>query len=267
MVIILLFAGTGITLATPATTTEEPSPSEETTAPEEPEPEPETPPIEPEPEPTPVEPEPEQTPAEENAEAAITSQDDTIHPCLLDPSDPVCPKPGPDQDCPEGYAQNEDGNCFLLHPEGCPQGYHGHEDDETGRCIPNSTPCDPSYILTTGENGRKNCERKEFYCQTHQNDNRCRDDNDNGKDDDHDRKVIIIKKFIKDTDIINKINDADSNGDLDISQTIVAINYNEGAGINCVFDDDDNGQCETFDVNRDSGKEPLLQIVPFDNND
>lgn len=270
VVMILLFAGSGITLATPATTTTEeeptaaaePSPSEETsTTPTEPEPE--TPPA-PEPEPeTPPQPMTDEEKAAENEQQAIESNND-INPCLLDPSLPSCPKPGPDQDCPEGWAQNEDGDCFPLHPNGCPRGYHGHEDDETGRCIPNSTPCDPDYILTTGENNRKNCERKEFYCQTHENDNRCKDDNDNGKDDDHDKKVIIIKKFIKDTDVINRIDDADSNGDLDISQTIVAINYNEGAGINCVFDEDDNGQCETFDVTKDTGKEPLLQIIPFD---
>lgn len=257
--------------ATPATTTEEEEPTtaeptEETSTTPEPEADDETPPT-PEPEletPPPPPMTDEQQKAAENAEQAIESNND-INPCLLDPSLPTCPKPGPNQDCPEGWAQNEDGDCFPLHPNGCPRGYHGHEDDETGRCIPNSTPCDPSYILTTGQNGRKNCERKESYCQTHQNDNRCKDDNDNGKDDDHDKKVIIIKKFIKDTDIINKIDDADSNGDLDIAQTIVAINYNEGAGINCVFDeDDDNGQCETFDVTKDSGKEPLLQIIDFD---
>jgi Ni/Co efflux regulator RcnB len=205
--------------------------------------------------------------AEENAEEAITSNND-INPCLLDPSLPECPKPGPNQDCPEGWAQNEDGNCFPLHPEGCPSGYHGHEDDETGRCIPNSTPCDPSYILVTGENNRKNCERKESYCQTHEDDNRCKDDdndNDNGNGNNNNNKKVIIIKHIKNVDIVNKINDADSNGDdIDVSQTIVAINYDEGAGINCVFDEDDNGACETFDVNKDSGKEPLLKIIDFD---
>ena len=41
---------------------------------------------------------------------------------------------------------NGDGACFPLHPEGCPSGYHSHEDDETGECIPDTTPCDEGYI-------------------------------------------------------------------------------------------------------------------------
>lgn len=73
-------------------------------------------------------------------------------------------------------------------------------------------------------------------------------------------KVI---KIIKNVNIIKKINSVSNNGNLDIEQTIVAINYDEGAGINCVFGDDNDGQCETFDVNKDPGKEPLLQIIPF----
>jgi hypothetical protein len=68
-----------------------------------------------------------------------------INPCLLDPSDPVCPDPDPDtQECPPGYAQNEDGNCFPLH-DMCPKGYHSHEDDETGRCIKNNEKCQEGY--------------------------------------------------------------------------------------------------------------------------
>jgi hypothetical protein len=190
-------------------------------------------------------------------------QNEPIHPCLLDPSDPVCPKPDPiTQDCPEGYAQNEDGNCFLLHPQGCPTGYHGHEDDETGRCIPNSTPCDPGYEFNEGHT---NCEKEHFTCDGKPSVVECKDNNHNGNHNnkDHDKKIIIVKKIIKNIDIIHKIDNANSDGDLDVSQTIVAINYNEGAGINCVFDNDDNGQCETFDVNKDTGKEPLLQIIDF----
>jgi hypothetical protein len=83
-------------------------------------------------------------------------------------------------------------------------------------------------------------------------------------DDDRKNKVI---KIIKNINIIKRISNSGSDGgeneNLDISETIVAINYDEGAGINCVFDNDNNGQCETFDVNKDSGKEPLLQIIPF----
>lgn len=220
------------------------------------------------------------TPQEaEESTKSETTEEESIDPCLLDPSDPSCPKPDPDQNCPEGWAQNEDGNCFPLHPEGCPSGYHSHEDDETGRCIPNSTPCSPGYVLIT-EN-KPSCLREEYACQEYPNTDVCKDDNgnsDNGKgnngnghgnngdensnhNDKNDHKKQIIIKNIHNTNIVKKIVDADD--DLDIEQTIVAINYDEGAGINCVFEDDNNAQCETFSVNKDSGKEPLLQIIPF----
>jgi hypothetical protein len=119
-------------------------------------------------------------------------------------------------------------------------------------------------------------------CRDHPDEDVCNsgndNDNDNDGDDDADHnngrdngsrgdkqrhdKVI---KIIKNIDIVNKINNANGddndNDDLDIEQTIVAINYQEGAGINCVFDEDDNGQCETFDVTKDSNKDPLFQII------
>jgi hypothetical protein len=233
---------------------------------------------------TPKEPEPEATPSEElkatesvpttaattekqlqeNKLEAFTSNND-IDPCLLDPSDPICPKPDPDtQDCPEGYAQNEDGNCFPLHPDGCPSGYHGHEDDETGRCIPNSTPCDPGYEFN---DDHSNCEKEHFTCDGKPSVVKCEDDNnhdgkDNEKHKHHDRDVII--KHFHDTKIIKKITDSDSN--IDVDQTVVAISYDEGKGINCVIEDDNDGQCETFDVTVDKGKEPLLVVIPFDHN-
>lgn len=74
-------------------------------------------------------------------------------------------------------------------------------------------------------------------------------------------KVI---KIIKNVNVVKKINSVQNNGNLGIEQSIVAINYDEGAGINCFFGDDNDGQCETFDVTKDSGKEPLLQIINFD---
>jgi hypothetical protein len=201
---------------------------------------------------------------QENNLEAFTSNND-IDPCLLDPSDPICPKPDPDtQDCPEGYAQNEDGNCFPLHPDGCPSGYHGHEDDETGRCIPNSTPCDPGYEFN---DDHSNCEKEHFTCDGKPSVVKCEDNNnhdgkDNEKHKHHDRDVII--KHFHDTKIIKKITDSDSN--IDVDQTVVAISYDEGKGINCVIEDDNDGQCETFDVTVDKGKEPLLVVIPFDHN-
>src|SRR6476646_9140660 len=57
--------------------------------------------------------------------------------CLFNPSLPKCASDN--GECPDGFFQNEDGNCFPQHGR-CPEGYHSHENDETGRCIPDSTP-------------------------------------------------------------------------------------------------------------------------------
>jgi hypothetical protein len=52
--------------------------------------------------------------------------------CRFTPNHPIC-APGEDGECDEGFAMNEDGNCF---PRGdCPDGYHRANDDETGACI------------------------------------------------------------------------------------------------------------------------------------
>ena len=48
------------------------------------------------------------------------------------PNHPIC-APNEDGECGEGFAMNEDGQCF---PRGdCPSGYHRANDDETGACI------------------------------------------------------------------------------------------------------------------------------------
>jgi hypothetical protein len=180
--------------------------------------------------------------------------------CLFNPSLPKCASN--EGDCPDGFFQNEDGNCVPAHPNGCPAGYHSHEDDETGQCIPNDVACERGYVLIL--QGKPSCLREEFACQEFPNAEGCKvNDNDNDSNDDKGKRDKVIK-IIKNIDIVNKINNADNNGDnddLDIEQTIVAINYQEGAGINCIFDDDDNGQCETFDVTKDSNKDPLFQII------
>lgn len=216
----------------------------------EPEPEPETPPEGPvclalEVCPPAGEPEPEPQP---ELPAAVPDND-----CLFHPNLPKCASDN--GVCPDGFFQNEDANCVPEHPNGCPEGYHSHEDDETGQCIPNDVACEPGYVLIT-EN-KPSCLKREYACAEYPNAEVCKD----GNHKDHDKEIIFIKKIIKDTKIINKINSV--SGDTDIEQTIVAINYDEGAGINCVFGDDNDGQCETFDVNVDKGKEPLLQIIPF----
>jgi len=230
--------------------------------------------------PPPVEEEPQQQPPEEPApptetteepkpvepttEASLPVTEEEEGPdndCLFNPSLPKCASDN--GECPDGFFQNEDGNCVPSHPNGCPEGYHSHEDDETGQCIPNDVPCEPGYILIL--EGKPSCLKKEFACNEFPDANGCKnndnddDDNDDDNNDNgHNNKII---KIIKNVKIVNEINNA--NDDLDIDRTIVAINYQEGKGINCIFDDDDNGECETFDVTKDSNKEPLLQVIPF----
>ena len=52
--------------------------------------------------------------------------------CRFTPSHPIC-APNEDGECGEGFAMNEDGQCF---PRGdCPDGYHRPNDDESGACI------------------------------------------------------------------------------------------------------------------------------------
>jgi hypothetical protein len=74
------------------------------------------------------------------------------------------PKCKSDNDkCPDGFSQNEDGNCFPNH-EPCPKGFHLHEDDETGRCIPNSVPCEPGFIR---DPDFPTCSSKASVCRDH----------------------------------------------------------------------------------------------------
>jgi hypothetical protein len=52
--------------------------------------------------------------------------------CLFNPSLPNCvPIAGK---CPEGFAMNEDGQCYPRKP--CPPGFERRDDDETGACLP-----------------------------------------------------------------------------------------------------------------------------------
>ncbi|MFZ0555519.1 MAG: hypothetical protein WBL67_09090 [Nitrososphaeraceae archaeon] len=56
--------------------------------------------------------------------------------------------PGSVQECPEGFAENEDSMC---NPGGLsPEGYHGEDDDESGQCYPNSEGCN-TYTITKDE--------------------------------------------------------------------------------------------------------------------
>jgi hypothetical protein len=93
--------------------------------------------------------------------------------CLFDPSLPKC---APDENgkCPDGFHMNGYEQCFPAHDK-CPSGYHSHEDDESGRCIPDSVPCDPGYIMSPDF---PTCEYKDSVCKKHPTLNECKvDDN------------------------------------------------------------------------------------------
>ncbi len=81
--------------------------------------------------------------------------------CLFDPDLPKC-APGPDGKCPDGFAMNEDGQCFPR--GGCPEGYHRVDDDESGRCISNTEGCPEGMMFYPD---KKNCGYKEDICQNY----------------------------------------------------------------------------------------------------
>lgn len=91
--------------------------------------------------------------------------------CLFDPSLSKC-APDENGSCPEGFHMNEDEQCFPAHDR-CPSGYHGHEDDESGKCIPDSVPCQPGYIMSPDF---PTCEYKNSVCQKHPDLNECKVD-------------------------------------------------------------------------------------------
>ena len=64
---------------------------------------------------------------------------------------------------PDGFFQNEDCNCFPQHDK-CSKGYHSHENDETSRCIPDKTPCEPGYIINPSF---PECGQKDGICKEH----------------------------------------------------------------------------------------------------
>jgi hypothetical protein len=81
--------------------------------------------------------------------------------CLFNPSLPKCKSDK--GKCPDGFFQNEDGNCFPKHDK-CPSGFHSHENDETGRCIPDSTRCEPGFIRNPDF---PTCSSKDSVCRDH----------------------------------------------------------------------------------------------------
>jgi hypothetical protein len=93
--------------------------------------------------------------------------------CLFDPSLPKC-APDENGNCPEGFHMNEDEQCFPAH-DMCPSGYHSHEDDESGKCIPDSVPCQPGYIMSPDF---PECQYKDYVCQKHPNLDECKVDDE-----------------------------------------------------------------------------------------
>jgi hypothetical protein len=68
--------------------------------------------------------------------------------CMFDAYQLKC-IPGAEQECPEGFGNNDDSTCFFLHKEGCPEGYHSTDNDETGQCYSNKGGCN-SYATING---------------------------------------------------------------------------------------------------------------------
>jgi hypothetical protein len=93
--------------------------------------------------------------------------------CLFDPSLPKC---APDEkgNCPEDFHMNEDEQCFPTHDR-CATGYQSHEYDASGKCIPDSVPCDPGYIMNPDF---PICEYKDYVCKKHHDLKECKVEDD-----------------------------------------------------------------------------------------
>jgi len=85
--------------------------------------------------------------------------------CLFDAYQLHC-IPGDQQECPEGFGQNEDGTCVVSkRGEGCPEGYYGTDDDETGQCYPDTKPCFPGMIRYPAKHPAEACGDVEDVCK------------------------------------------------------------------------------------------------------
>jgi hypothetical protein len=80
--------------------------------------------------------------------------------CLFEPFLAKC-TPDKNGECPEGFGKNAYDECFPRHPQGCSEGYHSHEDDESGKCIPDTTGCAEGYIM---EPDYPQCKRTQNVC-------------------------------------------------------------------------------------------------------
>ena len=186
----------------------------------------------------------------------------SIDPCLLDPGHESCPEPDPiTGQCPEGYNMNDAGQCFPEH-EQCPEGYHSHEDDESGRCIQDSTPFDDGYIMNPSY---PSCERKEFVCAEFPDAKGCDDDDDDercfipegckDRDRDHERHKVIIKKI----NIHKTIHNTADFPEVDI----IGLSLKDiGDAMVCIMNiDNDWVQCQEFGVPNERINENIWRVI------
>ena len=183
--------------------------------------------------------------------------------CLFNPSLPKCASDN--GICPEGFFQNEDGNCVPDHPNGCPEGYHSHEDDETGQCIPNDVPCSPGYVLIL--EGKPSCLQEEYACAEYPDAEGCKEPEpscppgfDLEKDDVcHKEITIIINKIIKET---HEGKHHDGFPDVDIIGLSVKEN---GDAMICAFDiDSDRIECQDFGMDPQKVNQAFWRVIETD---
>ena len=182
-------------------------------------------------------------------------------PCLLDPPLPECAPV--DGMCKEGWAMNEDGQCFPRHDR-CPKGHHSHEDDESGRCIPNDTPCDPGYVINPHF---PECGKKERICAEHPVAKVCggkggRDnDGGSGRDDNDDDKDLVIKNINNHKVIIQTIrHDRNTFPDIDIIG--LSVKGDNGDAMVCLMNIGNAVlQCQDFDILNDRVGADFSKVV------
>lgn len=98
----------------------------------------------------------------QHARPPINPNFDPDESCQLDAYQEKC-TPGSEQECPDGFGQNEDATCVPK--DDCPEGYHRETDDETGQCYPDDEGCSSdSYVMIEREDGSKYCEVLYLLC-------------------------------------------------------------------------------------------------------
>jgi hypothetical protein len=184
--------------------------------------------------------------------------------CLFNPSLPKCASDN--GECPDGFFQNEDGNCVPDHPNGCPEGYHSHEDDETGQCIPNDVPCEPGYVI---DPDFPTCSKLDSVCERYPDTEGCstsEDDEEDDDDDDNDNDVtVVVNKIIRETN--NNHNDGsghhhESFPEIDIIG--LSVKENGDSDVCLINIDDEHVQCQEFRMPDDRVNQDFWRIIETD---